>query len=526
MKGTLKLEVLQEACATPVLDAYRVPVDDLVVTLPADGLKQAVKVLMEIFEMHHLSTITGQHTPEGIELLYHFWEGQGLTLRTRLPHDEARIASLTDLIPGAAFYEREVAEMLHVTFEGHPDPRPLLLPDDWHGEAPLRTGAPFDPTASGQARIAELSTAPVMASHDGTRMIIPVGPQHPALKEPLSFLLTVEGEEIMDSLLRIGYVHRGIERLCQANNYVQNIHLLERVCGICSHVHTTTYCQGVEALLGLEVPLRALYLRALLCELERVHSHLLWLGALAENIGFTTIFMYAWRDREIVLDIMEELSGQRVSHAVNIIGGVRIDVAKEQVHSITARLGELKERTARFLDLVQHERSFRARTLDVGLLSFEQVRDYCVVGPMARASGLDVDMRRDAPYAIYDRLDFRVVTDYEGDIWARTLVRIQETMESLRLCRQILAELPEGPLAVRAPRRVPAGEVISRAEAPRGELIYYIRSDGSDKPARVKIRTPTLTSLITLPDQMRGINIADIPAVLGGMDLCIACADR
>ena len=179
-----------------------------------------------------------------------------------------------------------------------------------------------------------------------TRMTIPIGPQHPALKEPLSFLLTVEGEQIVESALRIGYVHRGLERIFQNRNYVQNVHVVERVCGICSHVHTTTYCQGVEALLGLEVPLRGLYLRTLLCELERVHSHLLWLGVLAENMGFTTIFMYAWRDREIVLDIMEELSGGRVAHAVNAIGGVRIDLDREHVHSILARLNELASELA------------------------------------------------------------------------------------------------------------------------------------------------------------------------------------
>jgi len=176
--------------------------------------------------------------------------------------------------------------------------------------------------------------------------------------------------------------------------------------------------------------------------------------------------------------------------------------------------------------VIQHERTFQARTRGVGRLSAEQVRRYCVVGPTARASGVDVDLRRDAPYAAYGRLDFRVITAEEGDVWARTLVRVRETLESLHMCRQLLAGLPEGALTVRARRRVPPGEVVSRGEAPRGELLYYIRSDGSDRPARVKIRTPTLTTLITLPDQLRGVNIADMPAVLAGVDLCIACADR
>jgi NADH-quinone oxidoreductase subunit D len=502
------------------------------IVLPPDCIHLAVRLLVEQFDLRHLSTITGQDTGSEIELLYHFWDGQGLTLRTLLPGEEPHIATVTDLIPGASFYEREVSEMLHVTFDGHPDPRPLLLPDDWNGEAPLRLRPSVKPPARNtlvppdgrDASDWPQECAPPKSGEG--RMIIPIGPQHAALKEPLSFLLTVEGEQIMDSLLRIGYVHRGIERLCQERSYVQNLHLVERICGICSHVHTTAYCQGVEALLGLEVPQRALYLRTLLCELERIHSHLLWLGVLAENIGFTTIFMYAWRDRELALDIMEELSGGRIAHAANVIGGVRNDVDETQVRAILAQLDELERQVDALLGVIQHERTFQVRTRDVGHLSVEQVRRYCAVGPIARASGVDVDVRRDLPYAAYDQLTFRTVTSHEGDVWARTWVRMQETIESLRLCRQVLSELPEGPITVRAPRRVPPGEAVSRAEAPRGELIYYIRSDGSDKPARVKVRTPTMTALITLRDQMRGINIADVPAVIGGMDLCIACVDR
>lgn len=359
-----------------------------------------------------------------------------------------------------------------------------------------------------------------------TKITIPIGPQHPMLKEPLSFLLTIEGEKVVDSVLRFGYVHRGIERICQNRNYVQNVHVVGRICGICSHVHTTTYCQGVEALLGLQVPPQALYLRTLLCELERIHSHLLWLGVLAENVGFTTIFMYAWRDREIALDIVDELSGGRVARTINVIGGVRIDVSEGQVDTILARLDELEQRIETLLGVIQHERTFQVRTRGVGHLSAEQVRRYCVVGPIARASGVDVDLRRDAPYAAYDQLDFRVITIEDGDVWARTMVRVQETIESLHLCRQLLAGLPGGPTTVHARLRVPPGEVVSRAEAPRGEVIYYIRSDGSDRPARVKIRTPTLPALITIPDQLRDVNTADVPAVLAGIDLCIACVDR
>jgi len=362
--------------------------------------------------------------------------------------------------------------------------------------------------------------------NDTDRLTIPIGPQHPALKEPIAFRLDVEGERVVESALRIGYVHRGLERIFQERNYVQNLHIVERVCGICSHAHTTAYCQAVEAILGVELPPRALYLRTLLCELERIHSHLLWLGVLAEHIGFTTIFMYTWRDREIALDVMEDLSGGRVAHGVNVIGGVRIDIDEEQIDSALARLGQLEELMDTFMDVIHHERTFEARTRDVGYLSPEQIHRYCVVGPVARASGVDVDLRRDAPYAAYDRVDFRVFTADEGDVWARTIVRARETVESVHICRQLLENLPDGERTTRVPRRVPSEEAVSRCEAPRGELLYYVRGDGSDRPARVKVRTPTLTTLITLPQQLQDINTADVPTVLAGVDLCIACADR
>jgi NADH-quinone oxidoreductase subunit D len=359
-----------------------------------------------------------------------------------------------------------------------------------------------------------------------SRITIPIGPQHPALKEPLSFMLTVEGEQVVDSALRLGYVHRGLERICQQRSYIQNVHVVERVCGICSHIHSSTYCQAVETLLELEVPPRALYLRALLCELERIHSHLLWLGVLAEGLGFTTIFMYTWRDREIVLDIMEELSGGRVAHAANIVGGMSVDVDEDHIDAILQQLDSLEPQLSRFVDLVHNERSFRGRTRGVGLLPTEIARDHCTVGPTARGSGIDVDVRRDTPYGVYDQLSFSVITVEDGDVWARTAVRTQETMESLDLCRQLLQGIPKGPIKTRAPRRVPPGEVVSRGEAPRGEVVYYMRSDGSEQPARVKIRTPTLPALSTLPVQLQGVNTADIPVVLAGVDLCIACADR
>lgn len=359
-----------------------------------------------------------------------------------------------------------------------------------------------------------------------SKITVPIGPQHPLLKEPLSFLITLEGENVLESALRLGYVHRGIEKLAESRTYIQNVYLIERVCGICSHIHTTTYCQAVEGLLGLDVPRRGLYIRMLLCELERIHSHLMVLGLLANNIGLNTIFMYAWRDREIVLDLMELISGGRVSHATNTIGGVREDIKPDQLDRLKTSLPDLLERIKELQRVMEHDRSFQSRTRGIGYLSREDIDRLCVVGPVARASGLDIDLRRDEPYALYDELSFEVPVLTEGDVWARSLIRVYEAIEAVHLCAQMVERLPPGEIAARAPRKVPPAEFISRAEAPRGEVVYFLKSDGSQKPARVKIRTPTLTALITLPRQLEGMQMADVSSIISGVDLCIACADR
>lgn len=207
-----------------------------------------------------------------------------------------------------------------------------------------------------------------------TKLNIPIGPNHPLLKEPLSVMLTVEGEHVLESSLRLGYVHRGIEKLCQQRTYTQAVHLIERVCGICSHVHSTVYCQTVEALLNLEIPPRAKFIRAMLCELERIHSHLLWLGILAKNIGLDTVFMYAWRDREIVLDLLEEISGGRVSHAINVIGGVKIDLDLNLIDKIIIQLTHLEPKLETALGLFENDPSVRIRTQGVGVISKHDVQ--------------------------------------------------------------------------------------------------------------------------------------------------------
>jgi NADH-quinone oxidoreductase subunit D len=260
--------------------------------------------------------------------------------------------------------------------------------------------------------------------------------------------------------------------------------------------------------------------------LERIHSHLLWLGVLTKHIGLDTIFMHTWHDRELVLDLMENLSGGRVSHGVNQIGGVRFDISEPQERLVKQTLEKLQIQVGKLIHIVEVESSIKARTQGVAVITPEQIKKYCMVGPVARASGIDIDLRRDVPMAPYSQLPFNVITHTDGDAWARTYVRIQEVEESLQLCRNIMEKLPDGPVSVKTRRKVPPGETTMRLEAPRGEVFYYLRSDGTEYPARLKIRTPTLPALSVLTEQLTQIQVADISVVLAGVDLCIACADR
>jgi NADH-quinone oxidoreductase subunit D len=358
------------------------------------------------------------------------------------------------------------------------------------------------------------------------KFIIPIGPQHPALKEPGHFEFTVDGEIVTGASVRLGYVHRGIEKAVECRNWVQNLYLLERICGICSHIHAMAYCLGVEKLAGVSAPPRAQAIRSLVAELERIHSHLLWLGVAAHEAGFDTLFMYSWRDRETVMDALEKLTGNRVNYSANILGGVKFDINDEQADTIRQGLDFLEERTRHYLDVVTTDAVFLQRTRGVGMTTLEQAEALGLVGPTARASGVSRDIRVDAPYAAYVDFPPQMVLETAGDLEARFVVRIKELFESYRIIRQILDSLPPGELQTRIPRRIKEGETISRVEAPRGDLFYFIKSNGTDTPERIKVRTPTMCNLASVVVLAVGHQLADMPMILVGVDPCFSCNDR
>ncbi len=358
------------------------------------------------------------------------------------------------------------------------------------------------------------------------KIVIPIGPQHPALKEPESFRVILEGEKIVGVSLRMGYNHRGIEKACEERTYTQDLYLIERVCGICSHSHSTCFIQAVEEIAGVEVPKRALYLRTLIGELERIHSHLLWLGVAGHEIGFDTLFMYSWRDREIVMDILADLTGNRVNYGINTYGGVKTDVSKELLQKILKAMDTLEERTKYYIKVATEEVTLMKRLSGVGILKKADVESLDAVGPVARASGVDRDVRRDDPYAAYGEVEFKVITVNNEDVYGRTLVRVGELMESYSIVRQVINNLPDGPISVKVPRKIPAGEALSRYEAPRGEDVHYVKSNGTDKPERVKLRAPTLANIKPMLKMLENYNLADLPIIIAAIDPCFSCTDR
>ncbi len=355
---------------------------------------------------------------------------------------------------------------------------------------------------------------------------VQVGPQHPALKEPGNFQFTVDGEIVTKASVRLGYAHRGIEKAAEERNWIQNIYLVERICGICSHIHAMTYCLAVEHLANIQAPPRAQAIRVLVAELERIHSHLLWIGVTAHEAGFDTLFMYSWRDRETIMDILENLTGNRVNYSANLLGGVKIDVDGEQKTGILKGIEILEERTKHYLNIVTTDVFFLQRTRGVGKMTQRQAEVMGAVGPTARASGVARDVRIESPYGAYDEFRPNLIIEQAGDLEARFIVRVKELFESYRLVREVLDRLPEGELSVRMPRRIKPAEFAIRVEAPRGELFYFVKSNGTDKPERVKVRTPTICNMTTVVKLVVGHQLADVPMILAGIDPCFSCNDR
>lgn len=497
------------------------------VTVSREDLVAEARKLLES-GARYITAVTTDMRPRGgaFEVRYFFAhrdEDAVTDLIVSVPEDDPVYPSVTAVTPAAGWAEREIHDLMGLTPVGNQDLRRLVVPDDWPADVfPLRKDVPhnYRPPKAENPPSALQKTPP------GTT-VVPIGPFFPALEEPAYFRLFVEGEEVKGCDYRGFYSHRGIEKLSETLKYDQIPFLSERICGICGFVHSTSFCQAVEAAGGVEVPARARYIRTVMLELERIHSHLLWLGLAAHIVAFDTAFMQAWRVREPVMWLTEEITGNRKTYGMNLPGGVRRDLTPEVVEKIKDVMNRVEKETTDLVRAIEKDTLLRSRLEGVGVLTKEKAIEWAVIGPTARASGIAEDIRVAHPYAAYTDLEVKPAVRTAGDIWARLEVRVEETFEAIRLIRAALANMPDGPIAVTL-RRIPAGQTgISLIEAPRGECFHYVMTGDESKPYRWKVLAPTFMQLQSVGQLVNpGTTVADFPIIAGSIDPCFSCTER
>ena len=358
-------------------------------------------------------------------------------------------------------------------------------------------------------------------------MWINMGPQHPMTHGLWNLRVKVDGETILEAIPELGYLHRGMEKQCENRTYPQLVPILDRLCYAACLSWSTLYCQTVEELMGIKIPERAEYIRVITLEMQRIASHLVWLPAFAADLGQLTMFLYPLRERELFIDLFQMLTGARLTYDYPRIGGVRSDLPQAFPEKLNEVMGIFEKRIVEYEAMIDDNELFLMRTIDVGKVSAEDAINLGMSGPCLRGSGVVSDLRRDDPYSIYDRFDFAVCVEKEGDCYARYRVRMNEMKESMSIIRQALKGIPEGPImAEKVPRRAPKGEAFGRMEDPRGDASMYIIGNGSEKPYRVKIKSPAFINISACPKLLVGNRVADVPAIMGSVDVCIGETDR
>jgi NADH-quinone oxidoreductase subunit D len=368
-----------------------------------------------------------------------------------------------------------------------------------------------------------------IANAEPVEMLLNMGPQHPSTHGVFRMVLWVDGEKIVDVEPHIGYLHRGSEKLCEGEQYHQVVTLFDRMDYIANFNNELVFCRAVEKLMGLTVPERAEYVRVILCELNRIASHLLFVATMGLDAGAMTPSMFCFRGRERVQSVFEAVSGARMMHNYFRVGGLKEDLPDNFEELIAELLPLLREDVGESDRLLTFNEIFLARLKGIGSISAEDAIDFGLTGPCLRASGVDYDLRKAEPYSVYDRFEFDVPVGLDGDSWDRHYVRIQEMYESLRIVEQALEQIPAGTVTSALGRRLirpPRGEVYVRAENPRGELGVYLVSDGTDKPYRVKVRPPSFCNLSALKHLLRDSWLADAVVVLGSLDIVLGEVDR
>ncbi|MBC7288496.1 MAG: NADH-quinone oxidoreductase subunit C [Armatimonadetes bacterium] len=530
MTGQEIVERLRERIGEAIVDSEIPKPSRLYVNVRREALARAAEVLFgDLGARYVVGGGTDLREHNDTFLVTHFFafdkDGIYMALHTEVPPDDPTVPSITPVIPGANWAEREIYDTIGVRAEGHPDPRRLVLPEDWpEGVFPLRSDYPHDYTPPPvETPATQFREPPANAS------VVPIGPFYPVLEEPAHFRVFVDGERVVGCDYRGFYNHRGVEKLgCYKLTYNQIPFVAERICGICGFVHSTCYCQAVEEAAGIEIPPRAAWIRTIILELERIHSHLLWTGIAGHIIGFDTVLMQTWRMREPLMWLCEEITGNRKTYGMNIVGGVRRDISPEAQKETLKVLEDIQREWEALVDAIPGDTPLMRRVQGHCILTTEEARALCATGPTARGSNRDIDVRTDHPYAAYGHLkSTRKIVQPGCDILARVLVRLQEVFVSIDIVREAIATLPEGPLQAEITEDIPPWrQGMSGVEAPRGEVFHWVLTGGDNRPIRWRVRAPTYANLQNVPPMILGDTLADVPIGIGSFDPCFSCTER
>lgn len=539
-------------------------------------LLEFAKAIRDDWGYDFLTSVTAvDYFPETFEVVYHLFRSLGggvLTFKVVLPRENPKIDSLYNIFPGSELQEREVYDMYGIVFVNHPDLRRILLWEgfagwplrkDWkeayfeeeskpfssrwpNGEAvrsesanPFHANLKYPPGFDPEKWIPDGEDALYMGlkqpeNSDGMNtdyMIVNLGPQHPSTHGVFRMAALVDGETVVDLKPVVGYLHRNHEKIGERNTYLQNMPFTDRIDYINAMSNNFGYALAVEKLMGIKPPERAEYIRVIMAELSRIQSHFMVTGFLLNDLGaFFTPALYALKERELILDIFEEVSGSRMMCNYFRFGGLARDLPEgvlKKIHDLA--FNRLPRKIDEMDELLTENEIVTARCKGIGILSAERAIALSAVGPILRASGVPYDIRRADPYSIYDRFDFDVIVRYHGDIYDRYLVRIEEMRESARILQQAIKQIPEGPIFEGKSQyqvKVPPGESYGRVEGPRGELGFYVVSNGQPNPVRYHIRAPSFINLTGLQEMCRNEKIADAVAILGSIDIVLGEVDR
>ncbi len=532
----------------------------------------------------HITDICSADYPEDherFEVIYHLLSlphRMRIRIKARVTEDEPSIASVTSIWKGANFMEREVYDLMGIRFSGHPDLRRILMPEDYDEGYPLRKDFPTEgkgwrsqfefiprldepavettvgeiPEEGKRPFLAEGSTAP-SGSHRKEELLLNMGPQHPSTHGVLRVVLELDGERIVKATPDLGYLHRGVEKLAEGLAYMQIIPHTDRLDYVCSMTNNYAYVRAVEKLLGIEIPERAEYIRTIVAEMQRIIGHLFWLGTQALDIGAMTVFFWTFREREVLLDLFEKLCGARLTLNYYRIGGVDSDFTPDLVARLKTFLDSFPDHIREYDELLQSNRIWLARTKNVAVISSEDAINFGLTGPVLRGSGIAYDVRKFEPYGAYDKVEWEVPVGKNGDTYDRYWVRMEELRQSCRIIRQCLSQMPDGPIVADVPTIIPPpkqkvmrdmeslihhfiiftqgfkppkGETYCATEAPKGELGFFIISDGSPRPYRLKIRAPSFVHMGAFDHMARGYLVADIITIFGTYDIVMGECDR